>query len=209
VLLAISAGGLSLSSLLIVAGALGVGIGFGLQTIVNNFVSGLILLVERPVKVGDWVVVGGFEGSVRRINVRSTEIETFDRATVFVPNSQLVTAAVINYTYRNRFGRAQVRVVVAADSDKGQVRDLLVGCARAHKEVAMFPAVDVSLDEIGGHGAVFTLSAYIDDVNRKGVIATDLRIAIDAELTAAGIQLAVQQIEVALPGAAPGEALIR
>jgi len=209
VLLAISAGGLSLSSLLIVAGALGVGIGFGLQTIVNNFVSGLILLVERPVKVGDWVVVGGFEGNVRRINVRSTEIETFDRATVFVPNSQLVTAAVINYTYRNRFGRAQVRIAVAADSDKAAVRDLLLGCARAHKEVAMFPAVDVSLDEVGGGGAVFTLSAYVDDVNRKGVIATDLRIAIDAALAAAGIRLAVQQIEVALPGAPPGEAVIR
>jgi small-conductance mechanosensitive channel len=209
VLLAVSAGGISLSSLLIVAGALGVGIGFGLQTIVNNFVSGLILLVERPVKVGDWVVVGGFEGNVRRINVRSTEIETFDRATVFVPNSQLVTAAVINYTYRNRFGRAQVRVAVAADTDKGQVRDLLLGCARAHKEVAMFPAVDVSLDDIGGGGAVFTLSAYVDDVNRKGVIATDLRIAIDAALAAAGIRLAVQHIEVALPGATPGEAVIR
>ena len=205
VLLAISAGGLSLSSLLIVAGALGVGIGFGLQTIVNNFVSGLILLVERPVKVGDWV-----DGSVRRINVRSTEIETFDRATVFVPNSQLVTAAVINYTYRNRFGRAQVRIAVAADSDKAAVRDLLLGCARAHKEVAMFPAVDVSLDEVGGGGAVFTLSAYIDDVNRKGVIATDLRIAIDAALAAAGIRLAVQQLEVALPAAKPpGEAAIR
>src|SRR5262249_57111042 len=106
-----------------------------------------------------------------------------DRATVFVPNSQLVTAAVINYTYRNRFGRAQVRVVVAGDCDKGKVRDLLLGCARAHKEVAMFPAVDVSLDEIGGGGAVFTLSAYIDDVNRKGGVAPDLPLGIECRVT--------------------------
>jgi small-conductance mechanosensitive channel len=202
-LLAISAGGISLSSLLIVAGALGVGIGFGLQTIVNNFVSGLILLVERPVKVGDWVIIGGFEGNVRRINVRATEIETFDRGTVFVPNSQLMTAAIVNFTHRNRFGRAQIRVAVAHGSDKAKVRDILLASVHAHREVALFPAADISLDEIGPGGLVFMLSAYVDDVNRRGAIATDLRVAIDDALAAAGIRLAVQQIEVAMPGGRP------
>ncbi len=118
--------GLSFEKLAIVAGALSVGIGFGLQSIVNNFVSGLILLWERAVRVGDWIIVGGDQGFVRRINVRSTEIETIDRAQVIIPNSSLITGVVKNLVRNDRTGRIVIPVTVAGDADPEKVREVLV-----------------------------------------------------------------------------------
>src|SRR5580700_11431551 len=120
-LVAFSYAGFNLSSIAIIAGALSVGIGFGLQNLVNNFVSGLILLVERPIKVGDLVVVGGEEGYVRKISVRSTEIETFDRAHVLIPNSYFITEKVKNWTLRNNICRISVAVGVTYNSDVRKV----------------------------------------------------------------------------------------
>ena len=125
-LAAFSYAGFNLSSLAIVAGAFSVGIGFGLQNLVNNFVSGLILLAERPIRVGDLVVVGGEEGYVRKISVRSTESETFDRANVLIPNSYFISEKVKNWTFRNNICRICIPVGAAYGSDPRQVQAVLL-----------------------------------------------------------------------------------
>ena len=130
-IIAISYAGFDITSLAIVAGALSVGIGFGLQSIVNNFVSGLILLIERPIKVGDWVVVGNEQGNVKRISVRSTEIETFDRASLIVPNSELITGRVLNWTHRNALGRVVLKFNAGPDADPRRVLAILDGVRQA------------------------------------------------------------------------------
>lgn len=121
----LSAAGINLSSLALVAGALSVGIGFGLQNIISNFVSGLILLFERPFKVGDWVATGTSEGFVRRISVRATEIETFQRQSIIVPNSQLINASVGNWTHRNKLGRIDMEIAAKAVNDPRHVMGML------------------------------------------------------------------------------------
>ena len=141
--------GLSLDRLAIVAGALSVGIGFGLQSIVNNFVSGLILLWERPIRVGDLVVVGDGEGYVRRINVRATEIETFDRSTVIVPNSNLISGVVRNRVRSDRTGRVIAPVSVPRTADPVRAAEIIAECARAHAEVLKEPPPRVLFKKIG------------------------------------------------------------
>ena len=124
-----------IDKLAIVAGALSVGIGFGLQSIINNFVSGLILLWERAVRVGDWIIVGGDQGFVRRINIRSTEIETIDRAQVIIPNSSLITGVVKNLVRNDRTGRIVIPVTVAGAADPEKVREVLFAAAKGNDRV--------------------------------------------------------------------------
>src|SRR5262249_22306190 len=127
--------GIDLQKIAIIAGALSVGIGFGLQSVVSNFVSGLILLAERTIKVGDWVVVKNEEGFVRRISIRATEIETFDRASIIIPNQDFITGTVKNLTRGNTVGRVIVKIRVAFDSDVVRVRELLLEAAVKHPQV--------------------------------------------------------------------------
>lgn len=192
-LLAIVAGvgvvGLDLSNLAIIAGALSVGIGFGLQNIVNNFVSGLILLIERPVKVGDWVVVGSREGYVRRINVRSTEIETFPRASVIIPNSELISQSVMNWTHRNRLGRIDIPVSLSYNVDAEKARDVLMECLKQHPDILTMPAPQVQFRDFAAGTLLFALRGHIADVEKRYIIESDLRFAIHKALKQSGVGL--------------------
>jgi small-conductance mechanosensitive channel len=170
--------GLDVQNFAIVAGALSVGIGFGLQSIVANFVSGLILLVERPVKSGDWIVVGDQEGYVKRINVRSTEIETFDRAVVIVPNSNLVSGTVKNWMHNDQFGRLRVKIGVGRANDAEKVRAMLIEIALGHPQVLKKPAAKVFLLDIKKDALEFELTCTVSNVDKAYGVRSDLRFAI-------------------------------
>ncbi len=172
---ALSAAGLDFSNVAIVAGALGVGIGFGLQSIVNNFVSGLILLAERPVRVGDWVVTNAGEGLVKKINVRSTEIETFDSCTVIIPNSNLITEAVKNWTHRDSVGRFNVSIVVSANARSQVVADVLKSAAQSHPKVLRYPEPQVLLSRFLPQGVEYELKGHVADVFEAARVASDIR----------------------------------
>jgi potassium-dependent mechanosensitive channel len=193
VVLAIMAAGLDLTRLAIVAGALSVGIGFGLQSIVNNFVSGLILLAERPIQSGDWVVTSGGQGTIRRISVRSTEIETFDGATIVVPNSTLITEPVTNWYHRNKQGRVIITVGVSYGSDPEQVRDLLLECAREHSLVIDNPEPQVFFMDYGADALIFDLRAYLADIGYMLSVSSDLRFAILKKFREAKIEIPFPQ----------------
>lgn len=192
-LVAINTTGIDLSGLAIIAGALSVGVGFGLQSIVNNFVSGLILLAERPIKVGDWVEVGQHQGIVQRISVRSTEIKTFERATVIMPNSDLIANPVVNRMHRDRQGRIEVPIGVAYGSDVQKVRDILLECAARHDDILQNPAPFVLFMDFGDSALLFELRAYLSDVNRRLRISSELRFEIDEEFRKAGIEIPFPQ----------------
>ena len=178
-LAAISFAGIDITNFAIVAGALSVGIGFGLQSIVNNFVSGLILLVERPIKVGDWIVVkGGGEGYVRAISVRSTEIETFDRASLIVPNSELISNVVTNWTHRNALGRVIVKVNASYKSDPDQVLRVLSEVAAASPLVMQQPPPLVTFDNLGPDALEFSIRVLVADISRALSVQTQLRSAV-------------------------------
>lgn len=192
-LIGISAAGLDLSNLALVAGALSVGIGFGLQNIVNNFVSGLILLAERPFKVGDWIVAGPVTGTVRKISVRATEIETFQRQTVILPNSELINAAVGNWTHRNKLGRIELRVGVGYDSDPRQVHQLLLEIAKSHPLVLKNPEPFVAFFNFGESSLDFEIRVFMADITTQGGIANDLRFQILERFRAEGIEIPFPQ----------------
>ena len=180
--------GLSFDKLAIVAGALSVGIGFGLQSIVNNFVSGLILLWERAIRVGDWVVLGEEQGYVRRINVRSTEIETFDRATMIVPNSNLVTGVVKNWVRGDKTGRIKIPITVHMSADPEVVRDTLIACAKGQELVLRIPAPFVSFVGMTETLLKFELMCFVADVETSGRVKSDLHFDIFKRFKAAGLE---------------------
>ena len=152
-LIAIGAAGFDLGKFTLLAGALGVGIGFGLQNVVNNFVSGLILLFERPVQTGDTIEVGPLSGEVMRIGIRSSTIRTSDGADVIVPNASLISERLVNWTFSDRSRRIDLDVGVAYGSDPNKVLALLLETARAHGEVMSLPEPAGVLHEVPGQRA--------------------------------------------------------
>jgi len=189
----ISALGIDLSNIALIAGALSVGIGFGLQAVVSNFVSGIILLIERPIKAGDWVLVGGNEGTVKRITVRSTELTTFQRASVIIPNSEFISTSVINWTHKDTYGRIEVPVGVAYGSDVEKVREVLLGCAQKHERVLTSPEPQVLFMNFGASSLDFELRCFTNDVSYRLSISSDLRFAIDKAFREADIEIPFPQ----------------
>ena len=191
IVVALTGLGFDLQKITLIAGALSVGIGFGLQSIVSNFVSGLILLTERPIRVGDSIVVKGEEGWVRRVRVRATELETFDRASVIIPNSEFITGVVKNWTRTNTMGRIVIKVVVAYESDPVQVREILTDVAGTHPQILQSPPPGAFLLGFGvglAHSALeFELRCVVADVEKALSVRSDLHYAIIKRFREAGI----------------------
>ena len=185
----------NLQSITWVASALSVGIGFGLQAIVQNFISGLILLAERPVKVGDWVSLpgAGVEGDIKRINVRATEIQQGDRSTVIVPNSQLITQNVRNVTQAGALGRVQIRLPLPLGIDAGKARKVLLGSMNDHPSTLETPKPSVQLDTIEGQALIFVCTSYVGSPRDVGAVKSDLLFDMLDRLATAQVPMALPQ----------------
>jgi potassium efflux system protein len=179
--------GVDFTNLAIVLGALSVGIGLGLQNIANNVISGVILLVERPIKAGDWVSVAGHEGFVRRINIRATEMETFQRTHVIMPNSMFLQNPVVNRTYADTSSRVEVKLTVGLATDVSAMEGLLREAALSHPRVLRVPAPIVRFERITPAGLDFELFVFVSRLEDRLVVTNDLNQAILAKLIESGI----------------------
>jgi small-conductance mechanosensitive channel len=202
-LVAISVAGIDMSKFAILAGALGVGIGFGLQNIVNNFLSGLILLFERPVKVGDTVSIDNQWGTITHIGLRSTVVETAERSEVIVPNSELIAQKVTNWTYTNNVSRITIPVGVAYGTPLEDVLAILLKVAGDHAAVLAEPEPTAIFIGFGQSSIDFELRAWIGDIDQRLMVRSELGMAIDRQFRAAGIVIPFPQRDLHLRGGTP------
>jgi len=203
VLLALTTLGFELTNLTIIASALSVGIGFGLQTIVNNFVCGLILLFERPVKVGDIIQLGEQWATIRDIGLRATTIQTFDQSDIVVPNSDLITNQVTNWTLADRHMRLILSVGVAYGSDVTLVLKTLEGCTRTNPRILKNPAPLIFFMGFGDSSLDFQLRVWIDDIDYMNVVRSELNQEIDRQFREQGIEIPFPQRDLHFRSAAP------
>ena len=202
-LFALSAAGVKLGQLAIVFGALGVGIGFGLQNVVNNFVSGLVLMFERPIQPGDTVDAAGISGTVREIRLRSTTIRTADGADAVIPNGLLLNGSLTNWTMYDRGRRFELAVGVAYDADPAQVLGILNGVVQTTAGVSASPAPAVMMTEYGENALKFVVSIWLDEPGSWSAVRGNLLAGILSALRAAGIAIPYRQLDVNLTTAVP------
>lgn len=203
VFLGITGAGVDLGSLAIVAGALSLGIGFGLQNVVSNFVSGLIMLVERPIKVGDFVQASGFSGTVSKISVRATEINTIHNQTIIIPNADFINSPVGNWTHKIRSGRVDIPIGVAYGSDLELVRKILLEIAHDHDNVLKRPEPFVFFEGFGDSSINFQLRIHVNDYTIYPRVQTDLLFAIDHAFREAKVEIPFPQRDLNLRTADP------
>ena len=177
----------------VVFGFLSVGIGFGLQNVTSNFISGLILLVERPISVGDFVSVEGQVGKVLQINMRSTIIMTLDNLAIIVPNSKFVENNVINWSFQDTKVRIHCPVGVAYESDVAKVKETLLSVAKAHPDIVEYPSPEVRFLEFGSSSLNFDLLVWTDEANKQYLLKSQINYAIDEAFRKANIRIPFPQ----------------
>ena len=197
---AVGAAGIDLSNLALVFGALSVGIGFGLQSIVANFVSGIIMLIERPIKEGDSIVVNGYAGIVDKISVRATRIQSFDHDDVIIPNSELISGTVRNRTLTDRMTRIECAVGIAYDADINAAFDIIYEIARNHERTVEDPAPFVMLEQLGDNALMLRLYCFIDEVGKAGSTKSEMYVQIVRKFAEHGISIPYPQQEITLKG---------
>jgi small-conductance mechanosensitive channel len=196
VALAVQFVGIDLTSLAVVLSFLSVGIGFGMQNVASNFISGLIILFERPVKPGDWVTIGNTNGAVQEVNLRSTVIKTVDNIAIIVPNSQFISQEVVNWSYGDAKIQLHIPVGVAYGSDVELVTRTLLAVARQHPQVLDEPAPRVWLTEFGDSALNFELLAWLAEPYQRRQRISELNFAIETAFRHAGIQIPFPQRDV-------------
>jgi small-conductance mechanosensitive channel len=191
--------GIDLSTITILAGALGIGIGFGLQNITNNLVSGIIILFERPIKVGDRIQVGDVSGDVIKISMRSTTILTNDNISIIVPNSDFISSTVINWSYIDRNIRLNIPVGVSYKEDPKNVKKLLLEVVSENEGVLKEPKPDVLFDKFGDSSLVFNLRVWTNKyINRPGVLRSQLYYSIFEKFRENGVEIPFPQRDIHL-----------
>ena len=201
--------GIDLSSLAFMAGALGIGIGFGLQNIVNNFISGIILLFDPSIQVGDMVQIGEDWGTVNRINIRTTIVQTFDNAALIIPNSQMLSNRVTNWSYKDPKVRRQVDVGVAYGSDVQLVRKVLLEIIHDMPEIMDDPAPRVDFSDFADSALIFRIRFWITSPEFWLTSPTELRFRIDEEFKKHGIEIAFPQQDIHIRSASGLEEILK
>jgi small-conductance mechanosensitive channel len=204
---AVAAMGIDMTKFTILAGAFGVGLGFGLQNIVNNFVSGLILLFERPVHVGDMIQVGGRDGKLRRIGMRASVIRTLEGSEVIVPNGQLISEEVLNWTLSDQQRRLEIPVGVAYGTDPERVIEILTNVGLKHPDIMTDPPPDTLFLGFGDSALDFQLRAWTSNFKRWQNIKSELAVAINAALRDEGLSIPFPQRDLHIKSVVP-EAMV-